>query len=378
MLKFEVLVTSGRARTGRLYLPHGVVDTPAFMPVGTQATVKTLTPDELRATGTQMLVCNTYHLYLRPGHKRIQRLGGVARFMGWHGPVLTDSGGYQVYSLTALSRIGDDGVEFRSHIDGSKHFFTPELVVEIQEALGSDIAMCLDECPPFPVSRQNAEASVRRTSMWAERCRRHAQADANLFGIIQGATYPDLRRRSCEDLLAIGFPGYAIGGLCLGEPSDLTYELTDQVCALIPQAVLRYLMGAGYPEDIVNAVSYGVDLFDCVLPTRNGRTGTAFVSSGRVLIRNAEYADDPAPLDSNCDCYTCRNFTRAYLRHLFLSGEALGPRLLTFHNIWFFQSLMKEIRAAITAGQFDSWRANFLARRQETGSERSFIIRETK
>lgn len=362
MSRFEVLFTENRARVGRLYLPHGTVDTPAFMPVATQATVKTLTPDEVAATGTQILVCNTYHLYLRPGHRRIQELGGVSRFMGWHRPVLTDSGGFQVYSLAALSRLDDDGVEFQSHIDGSRHFFTPELVVDIQEALGSDIAMCLDECPPFPVSRQRAEAAVRRTTLWAERCRARAQKQTNLFGIVQGATYPDLRRQSCEELLRLDLPGYAIGGLCLGEPSALTYELTAVVCELLPADRPRYLMGAGYPEDLIEGVRCGVDLFDCVLPTRNGRTGTAFVSTGRILIRNAGYAADPAPLDPDCDCYTCRNFSRAYLRHLFISGEALGPRLLTLHNLYFFQSLMRSIRQALQRGEFAVWAERFLSR----------------
>jgi queuine tRNA-ribosyltransferase len=281
--------------------------------------------------------------------------------MGWHRPVLTDSGGYQVYSLAALSRIGDDGIEFQSHIDGGQHFFTPELVVEIQEALGSDIAMCLDECPPFPVSRKQAEAAVKRTTLWAERCQRAARRDTNLFGIIQGATYIDLRRQSAEQLLTLNFPGYAIGGLCLGEPSELTYEITAEMCALLPEEKPRYLMGAGYPEDMLNAVRSGVDLFDCVLPTRNGRTGTAFVSSGRVLIRNAEYADDDSPLDPNCSCPVCRGFTRAYLRHLFIAGEALGPRLLTYHNICFFQSFLRSIRQALQQGNLEEWSKNFLA-----------------
>ncbi len=364
MLRFEIISRQNKARVGRVYLPHGVVDTPAFMPVGTQATVKTLTPEELRVTGTQIIVCNTYHLYLRPGHRRIAALGGVSKFMGWHMPVLTDSGGYQVYSLATLSRVDEDGVEFQSHIDGSRHFFTPELVVEIQEALGSDIAMCLDECPPFPVSRQQAEIAVRRTTAWAVRCKKAARTDTNLFGIIQGATYPDLRRRSCEEIMTVDFAGYAVGGLCLGEPAELTYELTEQLGLLLPEERPRYLMGAGYPEDIIAGVERGVDLFDCVLPTRNGRTGTAFVSTGRVLIRNAEYADDDSPLDPFCDCYTCRSFSRAYLRHLFISGEALGPRLLTFHNLYFFQSLLHAIREAIATGTYGEWRQEFFRQYQ--------------
>ncbi len=367
MLKFEMLKSFNRARLGRLHLPNGVVDTPAFMPVGTQATVKTLSPIELVGAGTQMLVCNTYHLYLRPGHRRIQQLGGIAKFMAWHRPVLTDSGGYQIYSLATLSQINDDGVEFQSHIDGARHYFTPESVVEIQEALGSDIAMCLDECPPFPVSRQNAAQAVVRTTCWAKRCKASARQSTNLFGIIQGATYLDLRRQSAEQLLALDFPGYALGGLCLGEPSELTYEITAAVCEQIPVGKPRYLMGAGYPEDIINAVAVGVDLFDCVLPTRNGRTGTAFVSSGRILIRNAEYADDDSPLDPACSCDTCRNFTRAYIRHLFIAGEALGPRLLSYHNLYFFQSLTRAIRESIAAGSFADWAKQFLSRYTENG-----------
>lgn len=378
MLRFEIIKTCDRARLGKLTLPSGVVDTPAFMPVGTQATVKTMSPKELEETGTQILVCNTYHLYLRPGHKPIQALGGVARFMGWNRPVLTDSGGYQVYSLASLSRIGDEGIEFQSHIDGSRHFFTPELVIAIQEALGADIAMCLDECPPFPVSREQAQVAVKRTSLWAERCKRAAKKETNLYGIIQGATYPDLRQKSCEEILGLDFAGYAIGGLCLGEPSGLTYELTAQVSALLPADRVRYLMGAGYPEDIINAVMCGVDFFDCVLPTRNGRTGTAFVSSGKILIRNASYADDTSPLDPNCTCYTCRNFSRAYLRHLFLAGEALGPRLLTYHNIYFFQNLMRSIRAAIAAGNLAQLSADFLSRYQGDLIDKQSVMANTR
>ncbi|MGC8797643.1 MAG: tRNA guanosine(34) transglycosylase Tgt [candidate division WOR-3 bacterium] len=364
MFDFQVLTSDSRARQGRLVLPHGTVETPAFMAVATQASVKTISPQELLETGTGLIVCNTYHLYLRPGHKLIQALGGVAAFMGWHRPVLTDSGGFQIYSLAALSRTDDEGVEFQSHIDGSRHYFTPELAVEIQQALGSDIAMCLDECPPFPVSRQQAEQSVRRTTHWAKRCRAAVHPETTLFGIIQGATYPDLRRQSAEQLLELDFPGYAIGGLCLGEPAQLTYELTAELCALLPPAKPRYLMGAGYPEDILTAVESGVDLFDCVLPTRNGRTGTAFVSTGRVLIRNAVYADDPSPLDPNCDCFTCRNFSRAYLRHLFIAGEALGPRLLSYHNLYFYQKLMSSIRQAIAENRLAAFRREFLARYQ--------------
>ncbi len=364
MLTFTVERTDSDARLGTLVLPHGTVHTPCFMPVGTQGTVKTLTPTEVAESGAEIIVCNTYHLYLRPGHKRIRAAGGLTGFIGWNRPILTDSGGFQVYSLAALTRVNDEGAEFQSHIDGSRHLFTPELVVEIQEALGSDIAMCLDECPPYPVSRPVAETALARTSLWASRCRAVKQEQTNLFGIVQGATYPDLREQSARELVALDLPGYAIGGLCLGEPSDVTYELTALVAGLLPGDRPRYLMGAGYPEDIIAAVGRGVDMFDCVLPTRNGRTGTAFTSTGRVVIRNARHSDDSAPLDDACDCYACRTFSRAYLRHLFVAGEALGPRLLTLHNVRFFQRLMQGIRAAIEHDGFGEWTAQFLARYQ--------------
>ena len=362
MLKFELLKTDGptSARLGRLTLPHGTVSTPCFMPVGTQGTVKTLTPADVAEAGAEIIVCNTYHLYLRPGHNRVKSAGGLARFIGWNRPVLTDSGGFQVYSLAALTRVTDEGAEFQSHIDGSRHVFTPELVIEIQQALGSDIAMCLDECPPYPVSRDFAESALARTTLWAGRCKAAVLPETNLFGIIQGATYPDLRRRSALELLALDLPGYAIGGLCLGEPSDVTYDLVAELTALLPANRPRYLMGAGYPEDIIAAAERGVDMFDCVLPTRNGRTGTAFTTAGRVVIKNAKHADDMSPLDEACDCYTCRTFSRAYLRHLFIAGEALGPRLLTLHNVSFFQRLVAGIRQSLAEGRFRQWSATFL------------------
>ncbi len=360
MLSFTVQRTDSRARLGRLELPHGTVYTPCFMPVGTQGSVKTLTPAEIVEAGAEIIVCNTYHLYLRPGHKRVQAAGGLSRFIGWNRPILTDSGGFQVYSLAALTRVTDEGAEFQSHIDGSRHLFTPELVIEIQEALGSDIAMCLDECPPYPVCRPVAEAAVARTALWAERCSLARRAGANLFGIVQGATYADLREESARALLALDLPGYAIGGLCLGEASDVTYEMVGRVTPLLPADRPRYLMGAGYPEDIIAAVRLGVDMFDCVLPTRNGRTGTAFTSSGRVAIRNSKHADETCPLDAACDCYTCRTFSRAYLRHLFTVGEALGPKLLTLHNVSFFERLLQRIRAAIGRGEFETWSSGFL------------------
>ncbi|MEO0081298.1 MAG: tRNA guanosine(34) transglycosylase Tgt [candidate division WOR-3 bacterium] len=378
-MNFEItqLDSVTRARVGRLTLAHGTVATPVFMPVGTQATVKTLTPQELEQTGTEMVVCNTYHLYLRPGHKRIRTLGGLGRFMGWSRAILTDSGGFQVYSLAVLARVDDEGVEFRSHIDGSRHFLTPEHAVDIQCDLGTDIAMCLDECPPYPATRERAEQALARTTHWARRCREalrlkvsiedNTEAQASLFprvlfGIVQGSTYSDLRRRSAMELAELDFPGYALGGLCLGEPSELTYELVAVSQSVLPRDRPCYLMGAGYPEDIITAVGLGVDMFDCVLPTRNGRTGTAFTSTGRVVIRNARHADDPAPLDKECDCYACRNFSRAYLRHLFIAGEALGPRLVTLHNVSFFQNLMQAARRAISGQEFTAWSRRFLER----------------
>ncbi len=347
-------------------LPHGTVTTPCFMPVGTQGTVKTLTPAELTGLGAEIVVANTYHLYLRPGPHRVRTAGGISRFMGWNRPVLTDSGGYQVYSLAALFRVNDEGALFQSHLDGSRHLFTPELVIEVQQTLGSDIAMCLDECPPYPVNRQTAETAQKRTTIWARRCRAAQSAETNLFGIVQGATYLDLRRRSAGELVELGFAGYALGGLCLGEPSELTREIVAEVTTMLPANRPRYLMGAGYPEDIIAAVGLGVDMFDCVLPTRNGRTGTAFTSTGRVVIRNARYADDFTPLDEDCDCYTCRTFTRAYLRHLFIADEALGPRLLTLHNIRFFLNLMAGIRRAIVRRELLNWTESFLSKYQTT------------
>jgi len=351
------------------------------MPVGTQGTVKTMTPHELREIGAEMMVCNTYHLYLRPGHEVVEQAGGLSKFIGWHRPILTDSGGYQVYSLAPLRAITEEGVKFQSHIDGSRHFFTPELVVQVQQALGSDVMMCLDVCPPYPVSREDALSAVNMTQRWAERCKAAWTAapeplnprtpGPSLFGIIQGATYPELRRQSTEQLVALDLPGYAIGGLCLGEPSATTYEMVETCTELMPRDKPRYLMGSGYPEDILAAVSRGVDMFDCVLPTRNGRTGTAFTSEGRVTIRNARHMEDQSPLDANCTCYTCRDFTRSYLRHLFIAGEVLGPHLLTLHNIHFFITLMKNIRAHIEQGDFAEWSQQFLTRYRATATEES-------
>lgn len=360
---FEILKTTQacQSRLGRLTLPKGIVNTPIFMPVGTQGTVKTITPQELNEIGAELIVCNTYHLYLRPGTSVIKSAGGLSEFIGWHKPILTDSGGFQIYSLAPLCKINDEGVKFQSHIDGSTHFFTPELVVEIQEAFGSDIAMCLDVCPAYPSTYEVAQETTNRTLLWAERARKIKKAKTNLFGIIQGATYADLRKISAQATVDLDFDGYAIGGLCLGEPSSVTYEMIDAVRDLIPEKSVCYLMGAGYPEDIIEGVRRGVDMFDCVLPTRNGRTGTAFTSLGRITIRNAQYITDFTPLDPNCECYTCKNFTRAYLRHLFIAEEFLGPKLLTLHNLYFFINLIKTIRTQIEQDNFWAWSNEFLA-----------------
>lgn len=364
---FELLKsdTGTEARLGRLQLPYGEVLTPVFMPVGTQGTVKTMTPAELLELGVQMIVCNTYHLYLRPGSEIVRAAGGLQRYIGWHKPILTDSGGFQVYSLASLRKLHPEGAEFQSHINGSKHLFTPELVIALQRALGSDVVMCLDVCPPWPAARDVAQQAVEMTLLWAERAKAAWQQSpptpivndqsAVLFAIVQGATYEELRQDSASRLAALDFDGYAIGGLCLGEPASVTDEMVAVCTGLLPATKPRYLMGAGYPADILRAVRRGVDMFDCVLPTRNGRTGMAFTSSGPVIIRNARYAAEYAPLDPECSCYTCRNFTRSYLRHLFIAGEALGPHLLTLHNIHFYMRLMENIRQHLQAGDFALW-----------------------
>lgn len=352
--------TDCKARLGKITLPNGEVNTPIFMPVGTQGTVKTITPKELNEIGAEIIVCNTYHLYLRPGTEVIKSGGGLSKFIGWHKPILTDSGGFQIYSLAPLRKINDDGVKFQSHIDGSSHFFTPESVVEIQEKFGSDIAMILDVCPSYPSKYEEAQEAMIQTLNWAERARKVKKQETNLFGIIQGATYADLRKQSVQATVDLDFSGYAIGGLCLGEPSSVTYEMIDAVRDYIPDKSVCYLMGAGYPEDIIEGVKRGIDMFDCVLPTRNGRTGTAFTSQGRITIRNAQYISDFTPLDPKCNCYTCQSFTRSYLRHLFIAGEHLGPKLLTYHNLYFFLNLIKTIREQIKKDNFLSWSKEFL------------------
>ncbi|MBU2026606.1 MAG: tRNA guanosine(34) transglycosylase Tgt [Proteobacteria bacterium] len=354
------------ARLGKIGTSHGEVATPAFMPVGTQGTVKALTPEQVRALGAEIILGNTYHLYLRPGHRLIAAQGGLHRFMNWQGPILTDSGGFQIYSLGALRTITDEGVDFQSHIDGSSHFLSPESAVEIQEALGSDIMMCLDECIPYPATRDEAEAALVRTARWAARCkssrRNHSQA---LFGIIQGGVYTDLRRRSAESLLEIDFDGYALGGLSVGEPKELMLENLAETALLLPEDRPRYLMGVGTPEDLVDCVYHGIDMFDCVMPTRSARNGLLFTNGEKVVIKNARNREDGSPIDSACDCYTCLNYSRAYLRHLYVAGEILAMVLNTIHNLRYYLRLMERIREAVREGRYRDFRKRFLKERKD-------------
>ena len=368
---FEVLKTDpSGARLGRLLTPHGAVDTPVFMPVGTAATVKGMTQAALEELGVQILLGNTYHLYLRPGHELIRRMGGLHRFMSWPRAILTDSGGYQVFSLAELRRVSDEGVRFRSHLDGSEHFLTPEKAVEVQTALGADITMMLDECIEYPASHEHSRQAAARTLEWARRSREHfAQHGTNgderrqmLFGIVQGGTYADLRRQNAEQLVELDFPGYAIGGLAVGEPHALTCEMTAEVAVRLPGNRPRYLMGVGKPEDLVDYVRLGVDMMDCVLPTRNARNGCLFTSQGRLLIKNARYADDPRPVDEACDCMVCRRYSRAYLRHLFMANEILAAVLNTHHNLYFYLDIMRKIREAILFGDLAGFSSELQAR----------------
>jgi queuine tRNA-ribosyltransferase len=353
-----------RARAGLLRTPHGDAPTPLFCPVGTQATVKAVSPRELHELQTGMILGNTYHLYLRPGAELIAELGGLHRFMGWDGPILTDSGGFQVFSLEGLRRIGDDGVVFRSHIDGSAHTFTPELVVDIQEKLGSDIAMVLDECAD-PHDYAYAVGAMERTHRWAARCLdAHQRADQALFGIVQGGIHEDLRRASAAAISSMGFAGHAIGGLSVGESKVDMLRILDGLMPLLPLERPRYLMGVGSPEDLVEGVARGVDMFDCVLPTRLARNGAVFTPEGRLNLRNAVHKNDPRPIQEGCACYACQHFSRAYLRHLVLAKEMLGARLNTLHNIHFLLELMRNMRAAILADEFDAFREAFWARYQ--------------
>ncbi len=358
---FEITQTTGSARTGRLHTPHGTIDTPAFMPVGTRAAVKGIAPDQLAATATQIVLANTYHLMLRPGAEIIAQLGGLHTFMNWPGPILTDSGGFQVFSLGELRSIDDDGVSFQSHLDGQLVRLTPESAIAIQNQLGADIVMAFDECPPLPGSPAEIRDATQRTIHWARRCREaHQRSDQALYGIIQGGLDFELRRHCLTELTTLDFAGYALGGLSVGEPPEQMHAFLDQFADLLPAERPRYLMGVGTPLDLVQAVSAGIDQFDCVLPTRNGRKGYAFTSQGPQRLRNACHKLDPAPLDPECDCCTCRAFSRAYLRHLILSGEVLGATLVSLHNIHFYQSLMRQMRAALADGTFPTWRQEFL------------------
>jgi queuine tRNA-ribosyltransferase len=362
------LTTKGADTAGRLgsfTTSHGTVRTPVFMPVGTQATVKTLSPEDLESIGAEIILSNTYHLFLRPGHDLIREFGGLHRFMNWKRPVLTDSGGFQVFSLADLRKVTDEGVTFQSHIDGgAKHVITPEYAVEIQEALGADIIMAFDECIPYPATRDYAQESLERTHRWAKRCR-DAKKDTGqaLFGIVQGGMYADLRKQSAEALVDIGFDGYAVGGLSVGETKPMMYEMLEATVPHLPQDQPRYLMGVGTPEDLVEGVDRGVDMFDCVMPTRNARNGTFFTSFGKLSIRNSRYERDKEPLDPECQCYTCRTFTRAYLRHLFNAGEVLALRLGTIHNLSFYIGLMVRIRKSLAEGRFREFKKEFFAKR---------------
>ncbi len=368
---FEIVKTDPNgARRGRLTTPHGAIETPFFMPVGTQAAVKGLTQEALEELGAEIILANTYHLYLRPGHEVIRKLGGLHQFMSWPRPILTDSGGYQVFSLSGLRKITADGVRFRSHLDGSEHFLTPEKAAEIQLALGSDIAMVLDECIETPAPRDKAEAALRRTTEWARRARAYfleqARRNGNLpqlqFGIVQGATFADLRRESARQLLDLDFPGYAVGGLAVGEPHEITIAMTAEVTPLLPKDRPRYLMGVGRPEQIADYVALGIDMMDCVLPTRAARHACLYTSEGRVLIKNARYAQDQRPIDSNCLCGVCRRYTRAYLRHLFTAGELTAAILATHHNVHFYLDIMRQIREAIEFGNLANFSSEMHAR----------------
>jgi len=358
------------ARRGRLTTPHGAIETPVFMPVGTQATVKGLTQGALEELGAGIILANTYHLYLRPGHELIRKLGGLHQFISWRGALLTDSGGYQVFSLSELRKMTDEGVRFRSHLDGSEHLLTPEKAAEIQLALGSDIAMVLDECIETPAPREKAEEALKRTTEWAKRARNYflEQVTRNgdlpqwQFGIVQGATFADLRRESARQLLDLDFPGYAVGGLAVGEPHELTCEMAGEVTALLPKDRPRYLMGVGRPEQLADYVALGIDMMDCVLPTRAARHACIYTTEGRVLIKNARYAQDQRPLDPNCSCSVCRRYTRAYLRHLFAAGELTAAILATHHNVHFYLDIMRQIREAIEFGNLANFSSEMHAR----------------
>ncbi|MFA7163777.1 MAG: tRNA guanosine(34) transglycosylase Tgt [Eubacteriales bacterium] len=362
MFRYELIKEDKHtnARLGRFHTPHGSFDTPVFMPVGTQATVKALTPKNLEEIKAQIILSNTYHLYLRPGHDLVKEAGGLHNFMNWNKPILTDSGGFQVFSLSDLRKITEEGVTFRSHLDGSSHFFSPEQAINIQNALGADIIMAFDECIPYPADHDYTDRSVDRTIRWLDRCiKAHNRDDQALFGIIQGGMYKDLRLKSTLETLAFDLPGYGIGGLSVGEPKDLMYQMLDVIMPHMPKNKPRYLMGVGSPDCLLEGVIRGVDMFDCVLPTRIARNGTSLTSRGRVVVRNASYERDFTPLDPDCDCYTCQNFTKAYLRHLIKANEILASTLLSIHNLRFLIKLMEEVKMAILEDRILEYKNEF-------------------
>jgi len=368
MIGFSVSKTDlgGSARLGQLVTPHGTIATPAFMPVGSLGPVKGIEPDELQAMGYGLMLNNAYHLFLRPGHEVIAQLGGLHAFNAWPGAILTDSGGFQVFSLARLRKVADDGVTFQSHLDGSLHHITPERAIEIQEALGADIIMAFDECVALPASREQIGEAVRRTTQWARRClAAKRRNDQSLFGIVQGGLDHDMRKRSADDLVAMGFDGYAVGGLSVGEEPALRNRALEATTAHLPSDKPRYLMGVGLPDDLVEGVARGIDLFDCVVPSRHGRTGWLFTTFGRVLIRNAKYARDERPIDPACPCPVCKRYTRAYLHHLFLVKEMLGVRLNTIHNLYFYAGMMEQIREAIATGTFAEFKTRYYERREQ-------------
>ena len=350
------------ARLGKLHTPHGVFNTPMFMPVGTQASVKTLSPEELYDMGAQVILANTYHLFLRPGHELVRKAGGLHNFMKYKNGMLTDSGGFQVFSLAEMRKIKEEGVTFRSHIDGSTKFLSPEIATQVQEALGADIAMAFDECIPYPADFEYAKKSTERTSRWAKRClEAHTREDQSLFGIVQGGMYPELRKMSADALTEMDFAGYGIGGLSVGEPKPMMYEVLGQTTCHLPKNKARYLMGVGTPDCMVEAVALGVDMFDCVFPTRVARNGTAMIPEGRLVVRNAAYAEDFRPIDERCNCYTCRNYSRAYIRHLFHAKEIFALRLLTIHNLYFLLNFAQQMREAIRDDVFPEFKEKFLS-----------------
>jgi queuine tRNA-ribosyltransferase len=370
MNEIRILKTCGNARAGELSTQHGIIKTPVLCPVGTQGSVKTLTPQDVKDVGMRIILANTYHLYLRPGIPVIAKLGGLHKFMNWDGAILTDSGGYQLYSLSKLRQINDEGVIFRSHIDGSRHTFTPELAIKYQELIGADIIMVLDECIDHNESRERVWAAMVRTHQWAERCQKaHNKQGQALYAIVQGGVFPDLRKQSLEYLTNMNFEGYAIGGLSIGEPKSVTFDITEQTTALLPSNKPRYLMGVGAPEDVVECVARGIDIFDCAMPTRVARNGALYTRTGRIDIENAVYKEQEDPIEVTCNCYTCRNFSAAYLHHLFRSKELLAYRLATIHNLAFMSSLVQSIRTSILDSTFDAFRKQFLSQYKTTDEQ---------